>query len=430
MLRFLTAFSNIFFLQLFSGELLFSTKMERKPHFLLKTILIFILGDILSIFFYISLYLTNNWLLYNTTYYIVIFVFSYLLLMMLFNENKKALFLCATSGYLVQHITAQIILIGNYTVHTNMDITLPLDALFSVLAQLPFIALVYFLFYVIFAKKTSNWVEESNSGNHLLLLAIITIIMVALLSSIRDYYANESLALTLVSRLFSILSCFFLLYLKAYIIDTSKKETEKKLIEQLYYEQQKQFQFNKETIDLINEKCHDMRHQIASAGANMASEELKELISIYDNTIRTGNSTLDTIFSEKSILCQKYGIRLSPMIDGDALAFMELGDICSLFGNILENAIESVSKLTNESDRIISIKVQEKASMLIITCDNYYNETLNFVDGLPISSKDDNDYHGFGLKSIKRIAKKYGGTLTINTDEMFHLIVVIPVQNN
>ena len=118
------------------------------------------------------------------------------------------------------------------------------------------------------------------------------------------------------------------------------------------------------------------------------------------------------------------------MIDGEALVFMELGDICSLFGNILENAIESVSKLTNESDRIISIKVQEKASMLIITCDNYYNGTLNFADGLPISSKEDNDYHGFGLKSIKRIAKKYGGTLTINTDEMFHLIVVIPVQNN
>lgn len=342
----------------------------------------------------------------------------------------KVLLLCASCAYLLQHITSQLIMISSSLAKAQVHNTESMDALFSIIVQPFFTGILYYIFYILFAKRINKWTDNKQSGQRLINLSVVVIITVVLLSSIRDYFASESLALALISRTFSVICCFLLLYLRVYIVDASDKENEKLLMERLYYEQQKQYQINKETIDLINEKCHDMRHTIAVTGSSLQKDELKELISIYDETIRTGNSTLDTIFAEKSIMCQKYGIRLSPIIDGASLEFMEIGDICSLFGNILENAIEAVSKLDKEDDRIISIKVQERAKMIIITCDNYYSTPINYANGSIETTKDNNGYHGFGLKSIKRTAQKYGGTLTINTDEMFHLIVVIPVQNN
>ena len=83
--------------------------------------------------------------------------------------------------------------------------------------------------------------------------------------------------------------------------------------------------------------------------------------------------------------------------------------------------------LDKQNDRIISIKLQKKNSMVVIGCDNYYAEKISFKNGIPVTSKGDTAYHGFGLKSIKRTAQKYGGTMTANADDMFHLTVIIPV---
>ena len=426
MLRYLIGFSNLFFLQLFCGELLFATILEKKEHFKKRLLTAIILGDIVAVSLYMLLYQTNIYFLYNTLYYSLIFLVSLFLLKAIYNESFSTLFLCSAFGYLLQHITSQILLIIQSLVNIRIDVTEPLGALISVIVQVPFTAILYLIFNELFAKKITTLSYDNKGENRLVNLSIITVITVILLSSIRDYYVSESLALAMVSRSYSILCCLFLLYLRTYIVDVSKQENERNIINQLYHEQQKQYEINKETIDLINEKCHDMRHQLLALENLPAKDELKELINIYDDTIHTGNATLDTIFAEKSIICQKHGIRLSPMIDGSAIDFMEIGDICSLFGNILENAIEAVMKLDNPCDRIISIKVQNKSGMTIITSDNYYTGNISPTSNeLPTTTKNNLDYHGFGLKSIKRIAKKYGGTLTINTDDMFHLIVTL-----
>jgi sensor histidine kinase regulating citrate/malate metabolism len=154
---------------------------------------------------------------------------------------------------------------------------------------------------------------------------------------------------------------------------------------------------------------------------------MKNLIGIYDSRIKTGNDTLDIILTERSLYCEKEGIRLSCIADGEKLGFMTTGDICSLFGNAVENAIEAVSKLDNPEDRIISFQVREKSGMLVITVDNYYSGTLRVENGLPKSTKGDDDNHGFGMKSIRLVAEKYGGEVSVTVDDMFHLSVIIPL---
>lgn len=107
---------------------------------------------------------------------------------------------------------------------------------------------------------------------------------------------------------------------------------------------------------------------------------------------------------------------------------MSVTDIGSLFGNALENAIQAVQKLDNPDDRIISLKVEEKGGMLLIRVENSYAETLEFDGELPKTTKEDNGYHGFGLKSIRMVAERYGGVMRIQAGEQFVLTVLIPMQ--
>ena len=84
--------------------------------------------------------------------------------------------------------------------------------------------------------------------------------------------------------------------------------------------------------------------------------------------IKTGNKVLDTILTSKSTHCQRHGIELKFMGEGHLLNFMEDMDISALFGNMLDNAIESVVKIKDRQKRLISLHViQDKQFIRIRT---------------------------------------------------------------
>ena len=107
-----------------------------------------------------------------------------------------------------------------------------------------------------------------------------------------------------------------------------------------------------ENVDLINRKCHDLKHQIAALRRISDRREreesiqaLEQSVMIYDSVVKTGNDILDTVLTEKSLLCESRGITLTCVADGDCLDFMDGVDIYTIFGNALDNAIESVTPL-------------------------------------------------------------------------------------
>jgi sensor histidine kinase regulating citrate/malate metabolism len=119
------------------------------------------------------------------------------------------------------------------------------------------------------------------------------------------------------------------------------------------------------------------------------------------------------------------------MVDGAKLDFIEAGDLYCLFGNLTDNALEAVAKIANKEKRIINIIVKMVDNMLIIQEENYYDGNINFDDdGLPITSKEDKDYHGFGIQSIKLLVEKYHGVLTtFVNDDVFHLNILFNLHN-
>lgn len=200
--------------------------------------------------------------------------------------------------------------------------------------------------------------------------------------------------------------------------------------------QYEQYRQSKENIRLINRRYHELKMQIAAIRAerdqakqNAALAEMESDIRRYEAENKTGNPVLDTLLTAKSLYCQQHGITLTCVADGAALDFMDTMDLCSLFGNALDNAIESVEKLPDSEQRLIHLVVARQKSFLWVRVENTYDGAFQADGNLPKTTKTDARYHGYGLKSIYDTAEKYGGTAEITTQEnQFTLKVLFPIK--
>lgn len=211
-------------------------------------------------------------------------------------------------------------------------------------------------------------------------------------------------------------------------------ETERRL----RFQTQEQYELSRENIDLINRKCHDLKHQIAALRFMDSKEEreasLQEIersVMIYDAVAKTGNEVLDTVLTEKSLLCERQGIAWTCMADGALLDFINPVDLYTLFGNALDNAIEGSLQVPERERRNVSVTVQNRHGAAFIQVENYFTQAIRMERGLPQTSKPDKENHGFGVGSIRSVTQRYGGTMDISTDDgIFVLSVLIPLPSN
>ena len=200
--------------------------------------------------------------------------------------------------------------------------------------------------------------------------------------------------------------------------------------------QYKNYQLSQESIEIVNRKYHDLKHQItllkAEANSRKSLEYLEEMeqdIRSYEAQNKTGNKVLDAVLTSKSLYCQNKEIIFTCVADGTLLDFMAEMDISALFGNMLDNAIESVEKLDDKEKRLIHLSVAEQKSFLRIRVENYTEEKILFRNGMPVTTKKDKHLHGFGMKSIQSTVRKYGGSVTAGVrDNWFELRVLIPLN--
>ena len=73
---------------------------------------------------------------------------------------------------------------------------------------------------------------------------------------------------------------------------------------------------------------------------------------------------------EKSMVCRRYHISFSAIVDGKKLGFMNPMDLYVMLGNALDNAIEAVRKIKEEEKRVISMRVYAKEDLIILQIEN------------------------------------------------------------
>ena len=142
-----------------------------------------------------------------------------------------------------------------------------------------------------------------------------------------------------------------------------------------------------------------------------------------DAWVYTGNHILDLILGQKQMMAREQGVSFK--LQASPLSGLPFSDreICSLFGNLLDNAIEACRRV-RKRDAEIRVKIEQQNQMLFI-------EIANSTDGMPErmdrgfrSRKKDPSRHGYGLKSVERIVADHDGVIDYDADERSFTVTV------
>ncbi|NMM94771.1 GHKL domain-containing protein [Bifidobacterium sp. DSM 109957] len=300
-------------------------------------------------------------------------------------------------------------------------------------------ALVLFLLSVV-CEMAGYWmfvrplavIPEGLTGHGVLLLFAGLMLCVNVFACLLSTFPLLPHAVSVLMMLTRLVTCAFVLALLAVIAGRESAERDGAVLRGLLSQQQAQLASDKETIDLINIKTHDLKKQLTLLSGRISQDEIAELnhlVDIYDASIRTGNEALDVVLANKSLLCEQKGIRFERMVDGSQLVAMKPADIYALFGNAIDNAIEAVQFIKESERRYVELNVREHMGMVRIHIENPYDAELTFDDGLPRTTKSDRQYHGFGLRSMRMIAKQYKGVLTVSAEGgVFAVDVLLPLS--
>ena len=289
------------------------------------------------------------------------------------------------------------------------------------------IAAAYVAIYFIFRRSFSDIEKDYIPGRQAVLLAVPLV----LYTTVFQYSSALDFSLYVIYALYDILCCFFTLYIQYSLIKAGRREHEYRLIQHLHHLEKQQYDITKKNMEMFDIKMHDVKHMLLGMRNILTSEQIAEIekvVTIYDSTVKSGNEVLDVIFTEKSLQCEQKDISFERIVDGSLLRFMHVSDVYSLFGNAIDNAIEAVSKVDKREKRTVSLMVRESRGMVYIGLENGYTGTIEFEDGLPVTTKQDKRFHGFGTKSMRNVVEKYGGTMVINaSDNIFRLNILLPV---
>ena len=292
--------------------------------------------------------------------------------------------------------------------------------------SLSVMAVVFLICYLCFGYRAQAVMNVKSKWKNVVLGCSI-LLLVGIIRAIEFAYFDGARALEWPIYCYDIACLSICLVMQYILFENDILQEEKQKTQQALQLKADYYAISKENIALINAKCHDMRHQLrylnpAGESGERYRQQIEEIINVYDGIVKTENEALNVVLTEKSLLCSKRNIRISCMADGAALVFLDDMDIYSLFGNLLDNAIESVEKLSDPEKRVIDLSVTRKNGFVFIQVINFFEGDLQFDDGFPITQKENKDYHGYGLRSIQMIAEKYHGKMTIEPQEHFFVV--------
>lgn len=236
-------------------------------------------------------------------------------------------------------------------------------------------------------------------------------------------------------------SCIWLMCLIMYfVVQQMSKDNQTKLEYELMKEKEK---YSKESMEIIkrsNEELREFKHDLKNyllplqeametmPQSEMAKvwEKINQKIEGVQTLIQTGNSYVDSMINTKITLArsEKVDVKctiLSKMEGIDDLEF------CSVFGNLMDNAIEAERKVTEKKEIIIF--VEEKMGYLRLEIQNKIEKSVLNENSSLNTTKKDTSSHGIGHKSVKRTMQKVGGALKYyETGDLFCAEAVFPIK--
>lgn len=243
-----------------------------------------------------------------------------------------------------------------------------------------------------------------------------------------DFYSVFSWSMMMT---FLILLCFLFIYYTRYrgekeraeLIELKNYLSENALNEFIIYRKE-----CKELSHDMNKHCIILYDLIKMEKVTEALQYLKEIqepLSLSESLSWTGNEIIDFILNYSEHICTNGNIKLQ--ITADTIYNLEISpkDLCSIFMNLIDNAVEACLKVDQFEKRYINIVIRKVRQMLLIQMENSYKVHPIIIRKSLITTKDNKKFHGLGIKSVESAVKKYNGDFDYDFNENSFRINII-----
>lgn len=299
--------------------------------------------------------------------------------------------------------------------------------------------LLYFIIMSVIrhiSKMASEQLEFNVFCNYIFVPALSLLIMIIIPYIRKDEVVISGFDIALIIIYMAlILTNIRLFYLLTWYSKMKEQQKCREVVESRYGERKEQI---KQMDNRLKGFLHDMKYYLRMIGIQAQNGDVNKIIdTIKELEIRTeteqrericANDFLNTIFNDFLIKGSNQKIPIDFFIEpGFQIDCIKEIDQISIFGNVLDNAIEAAKKC----DGSVAMRcfMQNNGHFSVIHVENEYNGELIDTGDAYVTTKKDKEIHGYGMSNVNEIASKYGGIIQEEHNEyVFQITIVIPAM--
>ncbi len=190
----------------------------------------------------------------------------------------------------------------------------------------------------------------------------------------------------------------------------------------------------------VNAKLfHDFHNHVGALRQLLLREKYQEAVQYLDalqapvrgleDTVWTGDETLDYLINSKACAAKAEGIDFQIQVEFPRHTNLKSADLCAILGNLLDNALEAARQVPEGAPRFVRLTVRRIHQMLVIKVVNACSTKPVQENGVLKTTKAESGLHGWGLKSAQTAADKYDGMVrTTCADGVFEAVATLSYQ--
>lgn len=434
-------FIEAFFIYYFYSRIL-GIKEKQKRKALIGMCLLMIIICFLN---YLNMQIIIDKIIIYTTRYLMI-IPNVIFCIFCFNGNISKKILLGIVPTLISMIAdAGTLWIASLTSNTDIETATQfgVERYALTISYLLFSAIIYLLIVFIAKRQTLKGLFlPSYLRIYLFIILIMSIIAVDLLidsSFAASLIGNPLLAkqLVFVNILFLAIS-FSVFILIEYIAHLTQKNIDYALEIQQAKMEQDYFKKLERAIDMVKEAKHDIKNQMIVLHGLLKAGQYDELNKYFEalsmkydqdlSIVLTPNPTINALLSSKLFIAKEENIHFIYQIQSVEQLPEQYMDICSILGNLIDNAIEACIRIPDKAQRFINLLIENKNEMLFIRVKNSFDGIL-FKEKQRYLTRKSGYGHGIGIRHIEKLVSKFGGHISIDTkNHIFMVSVLLPLE--
>lgn len=258
-------------------------------------------------------------------------------------------------------------------------------------------------------------------------ICVMLCIMMGVYSKYQDQFIQGTYKMAGWSIGIAILSFFVMLVLLIIMMQKSGRlQTENEILriqDETYQKRYQELEWQSEENKSI---VHDMKnHVIVLQGLceNQNMEGIEQYLNEMGTLLKkekqqrwTNHEILDLLLSQKKYLAEKEQIGFKIKNNGFGEIPLSKDEVASLFGNLLDNAIEACQRM-DAKERYISVGIKQQENMFHINIRNSIDTQPSMENKVFFSSKREGKTQGYGLKNVRKIVERHDGVMAITAQD-------------